>query len=211
MIKESPSAESDALKFGYAFNALTDALIKKANNVSLTPRFSASTFIDLRKSSKSVMSASSNCVTCGAVTQLRCKFAPDNFLIRESGVVLMSPNLVKSITGIAKVLNSLPPAAMLSERGLASSPFTKFCTSACRMRFFFPEPCTNLRSTPSSRANLRIEGLACELTSLFVSTCAPIGIGLAAGCTCFGGSGAGRVGSGIAALDASSFAGFTSA
>ena len=53
--------------------------------VSLKPCFSVSAVFDLRKASSSVMSASSNCVTCGIITQLRCRFAPESFLMRERG------------------------------------------------------------------------------------------------------------------------------
>ena len=52
---------------------------------------------------------------------------------------------------------------------LTARPLTKPCTSACRMRPFGPLPCTRARSTPSSRANLRTEGLACGLATRLVA------------------------------------------
>ena len=112
------------------------------------------------------MSASSCCVTCGIVTQLRCRLAPDNFLIRESARVSISPNLLKSTNGICG--NANPPAALPApEPDLVSSVLTKPFTSASVMRPLRPEPFTRLRSTPNSRASLRIEGLACTCEGEF--------------------------------------------
>ena len=39
------------------------------------------------------MSASSNWVTCGIITQLRARLAPEIFLIRDSGLRLDGPEL----------------------------------------------------------------------------------------------------------------------
>ena len=81
--------------------------------VSLNPSFSVTAVFCLRKSSRSVMSASSNCVTCGMPIQLRCRFAPESFLMRERGCVSTGPNLAKSTVGQAGRLNGIrrPPRA----------------------------------------------------------------------------------------------------
>ena len=61
----------------------------------------ASSLCAWRNASISVMSAQSFCVTCGAFSQLRCKFGPAIFWIRVSFRRSMAPNFEKSITGIA--------------------------------------------------------------------------------------------------------------
>ena len=73
MIDALADLSSEELNCGNCFSAVTQALIMKASIVSLKPFFSVSTVCALRKASSSVMSASSNCVTCGIVTQLRCR------------------------------------------------------------------------------------------------------------------------------------------
>ncbi|CSC53651.1 Uncharacterised protein [Vibrio cholerae] len=45
------------------------------------------------------MSALSHWVTCGIITQLRCRLAPEIFLMRDSGCTSVSPNLLKSTFG----------------------------------------------------------------------------------------------------------------
>ena len=73
MMMLSPDLSSEELNCGYWRSAVTQALIMKASIVSLKPFFSVSTVCALRKASRSVMSASSNCVTCGIEIQLRCR------------------------------------------------------------------------------------------------------------------------------------------
>src|SRR5471032_1290333 len=141
----------------------------KASMVSLVASlFLAST----RNASRSVTSASSNCVTCGIMTQLRCRFGPLIFLMRDSGSSSVGPNLLKSITGHGSTLMPPPDAPAGAAVGAAVAPLitplTKFCTSTWVMRPFGPVPGTLPRSTPSSRANLRIDGEACA--SLPVTT-----------------------------------------
>jgi len=80
--------------------------------VSLKPCFSVSAVFDLRKASRSVMSASSNCVTCGIITQLRCRFAAESFLMRERALSSTGPNLAKSTLGHSSSVNgNAPPVA----------------------------------------------------------------------------------------------------
>ena len=136
------------------------ALSMKANGVILMSFLAYSAPISLRNASISLMSASSNCVTCGIVTQLRCRFAPEIFFIRDRAFVSIAPNLAKSISGISNTCRPLPPAA---PRGCASDCLTKFCTSSLVTRPFSPLPLTCGRFTPSSRAKRRMDGLACAL------------------------------------------------
>ena len=110
------------------------------------------------------MSASSNCVTCGIITQLRARLAPEIFLMRDSGSVSIGPNFAKSTFGHGSRFER----AAAGDAGAAALPpcrviacLTKPCTSSCRMRPFGPVPVTCARSTPSSRANLRTDGDAC--------------------------------------------------
>ncbi len=55
------------------------------------------------------MSASSLWVTCGIATQLRARFGPLIFLIRESGTRSTSPYLAKSTFGHGAISNGRPP------------------------------------------------------------------------------------------------------
>jgi pyruvate dehydrogenase E1 component len=85
---------------------------------------------------------SSYCVTCGIITQLRCRLGPLIFLMRDSGKSDVDPNLLKSSDGHGNRSRPrpVPPAAT----GAAAAPpiiaLTKFCTSWCRMRPLGPEP-----------------------------------------------------------------------
>ena len=63
------------------------------------------------------MSASSNCVTCGITTQFRARFAPEIFLIRDSGRGSIGPNFAKSTLGHGSRLSAPPPAAGCLRRG----------------------------------------------------------------------------------------------
>src|SRR5450759_2634851 len=154
----SPLASSDALNSGNCCSATTTAFTMNASGVILMFCLAYSTPSSLRKASISVMSASSNCVMCGMVTQLRCRFAPDIFLMRDSGLVSIAPNLAKSTTGIASTCRPLPPVA---PRGCARAALTNSCTSSLVTRPFSPLPLTWATWTPSSRAKRRIAGLAC--------------------------------------------------
>ena len=100
-IRLSPDLSSEALNCGYCLSAVTQALIRNASIVSLKPCFSVSTVLALRNASRSVMSASSNCVTCGIETQLRCRLGPESFWMRDSGFDSTGPNLAKSTSGQA--------------------------------------------------------------------------------------------------------------
>src|SRR5690606_21263901 len=97
--------------------------------------------------------ASSCCVTCGRLTQLACSRAPEMRWIRDSGRSSISPNLAKSTS---RTLGR--PAPGTAPR---TASFTNAFTSSARIRPFTPVPRTRPRSTPSSRASLRTEGLAC--------------------------------------------------
>src|ERR1700682_3246154 len=129
------------------------------------------------------MSASSWLVTCGIMIQLRARTGPDIFLMRESGWRSIGPYCAKSIFGHGGRPNGSAPAA---ERGSESARLTNDCTSSRVMRPFGPLPVTVARTTPNSRANLLIEGLAW--------IAAPRGAAVAAGAVV--------VGAGCAALGA---------
>ena len=55
------------------------------------------------------MSASSWLVTCGIITQLRCRLAPLIFLMRDRSLRSMGPNLVKSTLGHGSRPSASPP------------------------------------------------------------------------------------------------------
>src|SRR5438045_3640437 len=93
------SPSSEALKSGNCFSAATLALMRNASIVTLMPAFSFSLLSCTRNASRSVMSASSWLVTCGITTQLRCRFAPLIFLMRDRSLRSMGPNFVKSTCG----------------------------------------------------------------------------------------------------------------
>ena len=154
------------------------------------------------------MSASSNCVTCGIITQLRARLAPEIFLMRDSGRDSNGPNFAKSTFGHGSRF-SAPPPLMPPPPAAGPAPviacLTKLCTSSCRMRLFGPVPVTRERSTPSSRANLRTDGDACAPLKASPSTGAVAGTGSAFGAAAGGGAGAaagaaaGAVGAGFGA------------
>src|SRR5579871_4089032 len=73
----------------------------------------------------------------------------------------MGPNCAKSTTGIAGSPPCPAPGAPRAAPGAARDVFTKALMSSWVTRPLKPPPCTRVRSTPSSRANLRTEGLAC--------------------------------------------------
>ena len=101
------------------------------------------------------MSASSCCVTCGTLTQLACSRGPEIFWMRDSGSVSMRPYFAKSTAGTAgSALAAAPPPPSMTS-------LTNALTSSAVTRPFAPEPRTRPRSTPSSRASLRTDGLAC--------------------------------------------------
>ena len=76
------------------------------------------------------MSASSNCVTCGIITQLRARLAPEIFLIRDSGTVSTGPNLAKSTFGHGSRSSPAPLDGGGVRRDVIT-PFTNACTSSC--------------------------------------------------------------------------------
>src|SRR5271166_4211230 len=103
------------------------------------------------------MSASSCCVTCGMFSQARCRCGPDRRLIRDSGLVSIGPNLLKSCAGISGM--PLPVGAAAGD--VVAGPCRMASTSSLVMRPFSPVPRSLVRSTPSSRASRRTPGLAC--------------------------------------------------
>ena len=162
------------------------------------------------------MSASSNCVTCGIITQLRARLAPEIFLMRDSGFASTGPNFAKSTVGHGSRLSEPPPLMPPPAAPAAAPPpliacFTKPCTSSCWMRPLGPVPFTRARSTPSSRANLRTDGDACAALKASPSTGAAVlaagGAGTVGGVTAGAGAGVGAVAAGGGAAAAGAGAG----
>src|SRR5580704_10994015 len=82
--------------------------------------------------------------------------------MRDSGLVSTGPNCEKSMAG----MTGRPPPPPAGARatagaGAANELFTNPLTSSCVIRPLKPLPLTRVRSTPSSRANLRTDGPAC--------------------------------------------------
>ena len=122
--------------------------------MSLAPRCSASARRDLRKASSSVMSASSNWVTCGTFSQLRCILAAVILSILPRSTTSTGPKAAKSTSGIDG--RPAPGAACCA----ASAFCTKACRSSLRMRPRGPRPRTSASGTPNSRARRRTPGPA---------------------------------------------------
>ncbi len=118
-----PSSDRELLKRGICSSAAATAFMMKTTGVNFTSslRFSASAFCCLRNASRSVISVLSKCVTCGIITQLRLRFAPEIFWIRPSSTSSISPNLLKSTFGHGSMPGIPPPVAAA---GAASARFT---------------------------------------------------------------------------------------
>src|SRR5258707_1014082 len=106
----SPVGSSDALNRGNFCNAAMQALMMNTSGVSFTPSCAALSLSAARTASRSVMSASSYCVTCGRLIQLACSRAPEIFWIRDSGLTSTAPNREKSTC--ATLGSPLPAAAV---------------------------------------------------------------------------------------------------
>ena len=164
-IRLAPSGSRAELKRGNSASARTQARMMNASGVSLTPAPCALSFKPARSCSSSVMSASSNCVTWGMLTQLACRRGPDILWIRDNGSVLTGPYCAKSTAGTAgKAVvpgAAVAAAAVVADGVPESDALTKLLMSSWVMRLLKPCPLTRARSTPSSRAKARTEGLAC--------------------------------------------------
>ena len=95
--------------------------------------------------------------------------------MRERGFVSIGPNLAKSTSGHAgRLKGSTPPSAFPGYGTLLlDHAFHECLHIAMQDAAFGPLPCTSARSTPSSRANLRTEGLACGFARVSGSRAAP--------------------------------------
>src|SRR6185312_964208 len=95
--------------------------------------------------------------------------------MRVSGLTSVGPNCEKSTAGTAGQRASRPPAPARAPAAappaapLVSTRLTNAFTSSCVMRPLKPVPPTAARFTPSSRASLRMEGLACACAKPFSS------------------------------------------
>ncbi len=90
--------------------------MSRATIVTFTSFCSA--FTSLRNASRSVMSASSSCVTCGIITQFRASAGPEIFLMRESATRSTSPYFSKSTFGQGARSRPGMPAGASAWRGL---------------------------------------------------------------------------------------------
>ncbi len=106
------------------------------------------------------MSASSLCVTCGTLSQDRCRNGPDTFLIRDSATVSTGAELGEVL---GRDLRDPRPAAPRrpGRPPAARVPCRKASRSSLVIRPFGPDGVTEARSTPSSRAVRRTDGPAC--------------------------------------------------
>jgi len=142
----------DALNCGNLISACTHAFTGKARGVIFWPLFASSAFCDFLNTFRSVISASSNWVTWGKFTQLRCRFRALGFLMLESEIISISPNLEKSTSGICGIPPPTAPAALCLPAPLLNFSLTKFWMSSLRICPFWPVGVTSLRLTPYSRA-----------------------------------------------------------
>ena len=85
--------------------------------------------------------------------------------MRASGLVSISPYLAKSTLGQGIRSSAAPPPRAPSPDGAVSVALTNCSTSLRKILPLRPVPLTRCRSAPSSRANLRTDGLACGLCS----------------------------------------------
>ncbi len=76
--------------------ARTAAWTMNASGVTLTPAAAALSLSEPRSFSSSVMSDSSNCVTCGMLIHAACRRGPEIFCTRLSGLISTSPNAAGS-------------------------------------------------------------------------------------------------------------------
>ena len=112
--------------------------------------------------------------------------------MRDSGLDSISPNLVKSTFGHGNRPSAAPESPLLAAAaagGAVITPLTKLCTSSSSTRFLGPVALMRPRSTPSSRANLRMDGEACALLKL-ASSMAPVAAGAGAAAATTDGAGA---------------------
>ena len=162
LLEDDLFAVERCVEVGKRRSAATDALSRNASIVTFASLFSALSC--LRNASRSVTSASSCCVTCGIMTQLRARLGPESFAMRVSGLRSTVPNCAKSTAGHGRSFN--PPAGAPLAPGAGPSVNARLmnpCTSSRVTRPLGPVPETRPKSTPSSRAKRRIAGLACVL------------------------------------------------
>ncbi|MNT41214.1 hypothetical protein D3C72_1775680 [compost metagenome] len=119
-----PLGASELLKSGSSLSRCAQVLSSNGRMVSLTPAFSATAFWATRNASSSVISAESNCVTCGTFSQLRCRLAAPTCIRRVIGTSSISPKRLKSTTGIGGM--PAPPVAPAAAAGASLA----FCIMA---------------------------------------------------------------------------------
>src|SRR5688572_32552796 len=93
---DAPAASTEALNCGNAFKALAITFAAIAVTVRLPPAFSTSARYFLRTCSRAVMSALSNCVTCGIAFHAWLKCSAVLRRMPVIGLRSTSPHLLKS-------------------------------------------------------------------------------------------------------------------
>jgi hypothetical protein len=203
----SCSGARELLTSGNALSADTAALTRNASSVTRYPSALAAVSSSLRYASVTVMSASSLCVTCGTLSQERCRCGPDTFLIRDRGCRSTGPNLLKSCAGIGGIA---PPCAAGAG---ALGPRSEASRSSLVIRPFAPVPASVARSTPSSRAARRTPGPACTPAKSATPPAGGAAVTCGVGAAAVGdwGAGAGGVASGAGSCWSASEGGWVSA
>src|SRR6185437_6347681 len=153
----------DELNSGNFLSAKTQAFIINARGDTLISAFLYSSFSCFLNSSSSVISASSNPVTCGIITQFLAKLAPEIFLILDKELTSTSPNLAKSIFGHGNKFKPLPFVGTPDTEPPVITDLIKDFKSSSVMRPLLPLPLISPKLAPNSRANLRIAGDAKDL------------------------------------------------
>ena len=135
----------------------------KASGVSRTPSCVALPLSATRAMSRSVISASSCCVTCGRLIQLACRRAPEMRWMRDSGLTSTGAEF-REVD-----FRHLGQSRRAAAGGARQQPLhvrLHVLVSDAPLR---PGSLTCPRSAPSSRANLRTEGLAYAVENAFSS------------------------------------------
>src|SRR6266568_2725171 len=111
------------------------------------------------------MSASSWCVTCGTLSQDRCRTGPEIFLMRASGRVSTGPNFAKSTAGISGMPVPTAAGAAAGAAGGAAGGRTATSGSCCSTRdggcTVAPSPgSTSASSAPSLTRSPTLTGIS---------------------------------------------------
>ena len=147
----------DALNCGNCFTAVASTLTSMAVTVRLPPAFSTCSWNFLRSSSIAVMSALSNCVTCGMVVprvaEMLRRLAAD---VAHRLPLDLAPLL--EVGQRRAAARGCAAAARAGRADAAQDPPRVLLDVVLRDAAAGPVPCTSLMSTPISRARRRTDG-----------------------------------------------------